>query len=200
MKPIGRKRQGRPKRGGASSEARLRGPWYVLWGARLLVGGSVIAVVLGAILLVNACNARFARVLVPGDVSVWLDPGSYSVFYEYPDSLAWSRTPEVEFLLQSPDGDRIVPLYPPGGEESQTEGTRVSVLLYNTSIDNPGSYELSAWYTGDQTRADIAITIGRGFSDRLVRFVGIIVFLLAGFGVWAGIAILVSRYFHPPAR
>jgi hypothetical protein len=194
-----------PKRGAKrpsgrrpTSEERLRGPWYVLWGARLLVGGLPIALTVGVGLLINACNGRFASVLVPGSTIVTLDPGVHSVYYEYPDSLPWSRTPEVEFELSSRVSDASVSLAPPREDESETQGSRVSVLLYRAEVSTPGVYELRAWYTRDDARPDIAVTIGRGPTERIQRAVVIVAVVVLGIAAWVLVAFLVSRYFHPP--
>jgi len=190
------------KKGGAASTAprdRLKGPWYILWGARLLVGGTPIAMCVGILLLSNACNTRFSSVVVPGSTTAILDAGSYSVYYEYPASLSWFQTPAVEFRLASAESGAAVPLFPPGGSESGTLGTRASELLYNADVQTPGVYELSAWYPTERSRSDVAIAVGRGPTDRLLRLVGIVAFTALGVLIWLLLALLISRYFHPPS-
>lgn len=194
-----RRRRG-GKAGGAASAPpdRLHGPWYIRWGARLLIGGLPIGLCVGILLLSNACNSRFIRVSVPGSGAATLDAGSYSIFYEYPASLAWYQTPEVEFRLASTESGSTVPLLPPGGSESGTEGTRASVLLYHADVQTPGVYELATWFTADQSRSDVAIAVGRGPTERLLRLLGIVVFTALGMVIWMLLAVLISRYFHPP--
>jgi hypothetical protein len=194
-------RQRGGKKGGTASTSppdRLHGPWYVLWGARLLVGGTPIALCAGILLLSSTCNARFVQVYVPGSAAAPLDAGSYSIYYEYPAALSWFQTPEVEFRLAAADGGAAVPLFPPGGSESGTAGTRASVLLYDADVPTSGAYDLTAWYPTEQARSDVAIAVGRGPTERLLRFLGIVVFGALGIVIWMLLAILVSRYFHPP--
>src|SRR5262249_1818394 len=151
------------------------------------------------LLLSNVCNSRFLRVTVPGSAAATLDAGSYSIFYEYPTSLPWSQTPEVEFRLASAESGSAVPLFPPGGSEGGTERARASELLYHAEVQTPGIYELATWFTADQSRSDVAIAVGRGPAERLLRLLGIVVFIVLGILVWMVLALLISRYFHPPS-
>jgi hypothetical protein len=194
-----RRRGGKPGGAASTSPDRLHGPWYIRWGARLLVGGTPIALCVGVLLLSNACNSRFVRVSVPGSGAAALDAGSYSIYYEYPTSLPWYLTPEVEFRLASAETGSAVPLFPPGGSESGTEGTRASVLLYNADVQTPAVYDLATWFTTDRSRSDVAIAVGRGPTERMLRLLGIVVFIVAGVLIWLLLAVLISRYFHPPS-
>jgi hypothetical protein len=197
---AGNKNQRRRRAGAAGPPSdRLRGPWYLRWGARGLVGGVPLSIILAAILLTVSCNHRFAKVFVPGSAEAWLDAGAYTIFYEYPERVSWWSTPEVGFTLTAVDSGVAVPLHEVQGHGWSTEGTRAYVPLYDVSVE-PGRHALSAWFTGESTRADIAIAIGRGPSERIGRFVWIVVVIVGGFALWIGLAVQVSRFMRrqPP--
>jgi hypothetical protein len=176
----------------------VHGPWYVRWGARLLVGGPLLGLIVVVAGLVEACNARFVQVAVPGSATVHLDPGAYSIFYEYPE---YARpVPVVEFSLVAQATGTGVELLPPEHRETQTVWTRKQVVLYDVDVEEAGGYELAAWYAPGTREATVAVALGRGPQERMLRLLGILAVIGGGAAVWVLIVWRVSRYFHPPRR
>lgn len=176
---------------------RLRGPWYVVWGARTLAMGLLGAVVLAVALLIGACYARFAEVAVPGSVDVWLAPGAYTVVYDYPGK--WVP-PEVHFTLTDVETGQAVLFQPPAMTETVTVLDRRTDSLYDVEIERAGIYRLAVQYAPGAAPADVVLALGRGPGDRFQRLLATVGVGVAGGALWVGVVVLLSRYFHPRRR
>ena len=97
------------------------------------------------------------QVVVPGSSDITLSqPGKYTVFYEY-RSMVGNRVystgetiPSIQVNLVSKDTGDEVPLSSASVNRTYAIGSRSGVGLFDFVIDQPGTYELSASYPGQQ--------------------------------------------------
>ena len=97
------------------------------------------------------------QVVVPGSSDITLSqPGKYTVFYEY-RSMVGNRVystgetiPSIQVNLVSKDTGDEVPLSSVSVNRTYAIGSRSGVGLFDFVIDQPGTYELSASYPGQQ--------------------------------------------------
>lgn len=166
--------------------------WLYVIGLAVIVIMSVVAIVLFVTgILGSAPDTRF---VVPGEQELeFKDTGEYSLFYEYQstvDGVTYSTAEHLTGMvvtLHSLDGSLEVPLEDASVSTTYTIGSRSGVLLANFSIDESGTYVLTAQYQDGRTAPDVVLAVGR-FSFVKMLLPGI---LLGFVGFVAGVLLLV---------
>lgn len=145
------------------------------------------------------------RVVVPDTVDITLtSTGRYTIFYEHRSTVDGRvfNTPEtlegLRISLTSRETGSLVPLTAPGSDVEYSMRGRSGYSALGFHIDQPGTYELSAFYEGGRQGPDVVLAIGQGVGRDLV--ISIIAGIGAVFVVLAGIGATLALTLVPRAR
>ncbi|HEY4376150.1 MAG TPA: hypothetical protein VGM93_03290, partial [Acidimicrobiales bacterium] len=141
---------------------------FVIGGLLLAVGiiGGIIAVVSGAVALVNAANARQH---VPISTNGWRQElthtGKLDLWYEADDAFGAHDVPDIDAEILTPSGRRIlVALFDRRGSGSFSESTsngRSSTLVGSFEADQAGTYQFTFSGPGiDNVSPDTRLGVG----------------------------------------
>lgn len=109
------------------------------------------------------------QVVVPGTHEIeLLEPGTYTMFYEYCsviDSKVYvtgeALPAEILVTLHQKAGDQHVDLQQPSMNNTYNMGGRAGMSLLEFKIDSPGTYIINARYAGDVEKPDIVLAVGQ---------------------------------------
>jgi hypothetical protein len=173
--------------------------WYVA-AVLVLVLGCFVATFLAIStlktypsLIENAYNDPLQKVEVPGEAVLELKrKGAYAVYYETAES-AINEPPTLDCaLISNSTGDEIplVPDYVPTNRY-MTKDDRVGVLVYSTTIQEPGRYTFSCGDSDQLVSNDVVLAIGPNYFFEFFRVAwNIGGSLLGGAGVLCASAVL----------
>jgi hypothetical protein len=174
------------------------GPSRWFYGLAVLIalaGSAVFIVFLFGTL--GGLTKGLQQVIVPGDHEMTFNKtGTYFVFYEYQsvvDGKVYSTGETVSGLqctvVHKASGKRIL-TGPASASSDYTMGGRAGKAILQFAIDEPGTYEFSAWY--EDGGPDIVLAVGQDFTMGL--FVSIFGGIAILFGSWiiAGIIFIIT--------
>jgi len=108
------------------------------------------------------------QVVVPGTHEIQLEEsGKYTVFYEYRsvvDNKVYSTGESLSGMivtLQSKEDSQEVAMSRPSGSSTYETGGRAGVSVLEFEIEEPGTYILTADYSGGRSGPDIVLAIGK---------------------------------------
>lgn len=146
--------------------------FYVLAGLVFVIGAVLFAVLLFKNL--SGLTDALIQVVVPGETDVTLsETGKYTIFYEYQSVVgnkvyATGELSGLQCALTSQETGAQLELSPPSGSSTYTLGGRAGRSIWAFSIDKPGTYQISAWYSEGQEGQEVVLTIGHGFAKKLM--------------------------------
>jgi len=172
-----------------SSAMGPRRSWYAFAVALALVGGC--GVVGAGMWHAYDKVTHMPRGVMPGDLELTLDSGSYTIFWEprsVVDNQAFvSQQASVRCQLASADGHQAK-LSSSGASVSYSMGSYKGQSLFDADVDQAGKYTLSC---ASDDGAKVVLAVGQGLGTTIVlTIVGGIV----GFG--AGVAIFLVVYYR----
>lgn len=168
---------------------------------RLWYGVAALVLVLGclaaAILIISTLTSYpslikeayknpLQKIEVPGEADIDLRrKGAYGVYSE--TALPKEGPPVLDCSLTSKTtGDDIplVPDYVPTNRYSTKDGSRVGVLIYSTTVENPGLHRLSCGYPDGRVSPNLVLAIGPNYIFEFLRVAwNLGVSVLGGLGV-----------------
>ena len=123
-------------------------------------------------LIKEACKSPLQKMEVPGEADIDLRrKGAYGVYYEAAHSPT-EGPPVLDCSLTSKTtGDDIplVPDYVPTNRYSTNDGNRVGVLIYSTTVKDPGIHKLSCDYPNGQKGPKLILAIGPNYFFEFLR-------------------------------
>lgn len=156
--------------------------WYSLAALVLVLGCLASAILIVSTLssypalITAAYNSPLKKVEVPGAVDLELSrEGAYAVYYEdnrgvYSHA---ERPPKLDCQLTSKRAGKDIPLVPdyvPTNRYATKDG-RVGVLVYSTTIENPGLHTLSCDYPDGRLSPKLVLAIGPNYFFEFFRVV-----------------------------
>jgi len=135
------------------------------------------------------------HVTVPGTSAITLkDAGKYTVFYEYNgnhEKLAnYSKTWKLNVTLTDKIRNQVVPISKASSKSNYSFIGHSGSSFLEFSIENPGTYELSA-VSQDNTDTNLTLALIQGFTSKiLITVFGSLIILFAT--ILVGILIIVS--------
>jgi len=171
--------------------------WYYALAVLVFVGGFVA---LGLFLWKNLSGVTegLQQVVVPGKVDLALaKPGKYTVFYEH-ESVVGNKiysTGEsvsgLECSLISARTGAAVRLSRSTVHSTYSMDGRSGTSFLDFSIDEPGTYELSAQYEEGREGPEVVLAVGQGFALKIVTAVfGGLAIVFGSMGVAVAIALV----------
>ena len=143
-------------------------------------------------LITEAYNSPRQNIEVPGAVDIELSrDGAYAVYYEEQRG-AYShaeRPPNLDCQLTSKMTGKEIPLVPDYVPTNQymTKDDRVGVLIYSTTIENPGLHTFSCNYPDGRVSPKLLLAIGPNYFFEFFRVVwNMGALILGGAGVLCG--------------
>jgi hypothetical protein len=123
-------------------------------------------------LIKEAYRNQLQKVEVPGEADIDLSrKGAYGVYYEAA-RVPIEGPPVLDCSLTSKTtGDDIplVPDYVPTNGYSTKDGSRIGVLIYSTTIKEPGPHTLSCDYSGGRVSPKLVLAIGPNYFFEFLR-------------------------------
>ncbi|MGQ9706321.1 MAG: hypothetical protein ACUVWP_04870 [bacterium] len=115
----------------------------------------------------------------PGKINITLQTsGKYTIYYEYQSVydgrvyLTGENLPSgLQFAVLSKETGANIPLTASTLKSSYSIGGRSGVSAFDLTIDKPGIYEITSWYSEGQSGPNVVMTIGQGFSANLLMIV-----------------------------
>lgn len=148
--------------------------WFYALAALVFVGGWVG---FGVLLFRNlwGLGKNLHQVVVPGRAEITLrDPGTYTIYYEHKSVVGdkvYSTAPELsglECAVTSKVTGARVPLSAARMSGNYEFDGRAGTSVFDFSIHDPGIYELSAEYSGDETGPEVVLAVGHDFTMGLL--------------------------------
>ena len=125
-------------------------------------------------LIAEAYKDPLQKVEVPGAVNLELSrKGAYAVYYKEDgssDSVA-EQPPNLDCQLTSKMTDKDIPLvldYVPTNRY-ETKDNRVGVLIYSTTVEDPGLHRLSCGYPDGRVSPKLILAIGPNYFFEFLR-------------------------------
>jgi hypothetical protein len=159
--------------------------------SRWYYGLAVLVFVVGAVFFVrilyknlSSLTDTLIQVIVPGEKEITLsDVGKYTIFYEYQSVVdgkiyVTGDLAGLQCALTSKETGANIELSRPTMSSTYAVGGRAGKSVLAFSIDQPGNYRFSAWYSEGQKGQEIVLAIGSGFTKKLTGtiFNGIAIF------------------------
>jgi hypothetical protein len=123
-------------------------------------------------LIREAYKSPIQKVEVPGEAEIDLSrKGAYAVYYESAHDPT-DGPPALDCSLTSKTtGDDIplVPDYVPTNRYSTKDGSRVGVLIYSTTINDPSLHTLSCAYPDGRVSPKLMLAIGQNYFFEFLR-------------------------------
>lgn len=156
--------------------------WWYFFAALVLALGCLIAAMLFnksglgdyPSFIAEAYKDPLQKVEVPGAVNLELSrKGAYAVYYEEDgssDSVA-EQPPNLDCQLTSKMTDKDIPLvldYVPTNRY-ETKDNRVGVLIYSTTVEDPGLHRLSCGYPDGRVSPKLILAIGPNYFFEFLR-------------------------------
>jgi len=179
--------------------------------SRLLFSAAALVFVLGCLgsamliipalssypsLIAGAYHNRLQKAEIPGEVDLHLErKGAYGVYYEGHEGAyihaEWPPTLECSLTSKTTGEDvPLVPDYVPTNRY-QTNSGRVGVLVYSTTIDEPGLHTLSCDYPDGRDGPKLTLAIGPNYFYKFLQVAwNIGSDLLRGVGILCGSFVL----------
>jgi hypothetical protein len=150
------------------------GRWYYGLAALIFViGGSLFVLLL--LKNLSGITEGLIQVIVPGEYEITLsEVGKYTIFYEYRsvvDNEIYATERQISGLqcaLTSQETEAQIELSPPSTNSRYTLGGRAGYSVLTFSIEKPGNYQFSAWYSEGQGDQEVVLAIGQGFMKKLM--------------------------------
>ncbi len=128
------------------------------------------------------------QLVVPERVDIRLEKtGKYTIYHEYRsviDNRVYAGSPQeipgLEIALISETTRTPIPIEESSVSSTYTVGSRSGISLFDFNIDEPGIYELSAFYPDGQFEPKVVLAVGHGFVENMIWTV------LQGLGVLFG--------------
>ncbi|MGD8815423.1 MAG: hypothetical protein PVI78_13200 [Anaerolineales bacterium] len=147
-------------------------------------------------LIAEAYHDQLQKAEIPGEADLYFErKGAYCIYYEGHEGAyihaEWPPTLECSLTSES-TGDVIslVPDYVPTNRYSTHDG-RVGVLIYSTTIDEPGLHSLSCDYPDERVGPKLTLAIGPNYFYEFLHVVWILgADLLRGAGILCGSFVL----------
>lgn len=169
--------------------------WYVLAGAIVAVGFSLMAALL--IWQLPYLTKGMQRVVMPGEASLILEPGTYTIFNEYRTQV------DGKFYSGAPLDGLVLKIVGPNGSELDLDepmssrysvGGRHGVAAYAFTVTEPGPHTLKAKYEEGGRGYKVVLAVGQGFVTAILVLVfGCLSLVFGSIGIAAAIAVPVHR-------
>jgi len=153
---------------------------------RLWYGAAILVLMLGCLtsaiitistlssypsLISAAYKSPLRKVEVPGEVEIDLSRrGAYGVYLEAAH-VPIEGPPALDCNLNSKTSGDDIPLVPDyvPTNRYETQDDRVGVLIYSTTVDDPGLYRLSCEYPDGRARSKLMLAIGPNYFFEFLR-------------------------------
>lgn len=155
--------------------------WYSVAALVLVLGCLAAAVLIISTLasypslIKEAYKSPLQKVEVPGEAEIDLrSKGAYGVYYEghkgaYTHA-EWPPTLDCNLTSKTTGEDiPLVPDYVPTNRYSTKDGSQVGVLIYSTTIKDPGSHTLSCDYPDGRHGPTLTLAIGPNYFFEFLR-------------------------------
>jgi hypothetical protein len=148
-------------------------------------------------LIADAYKGPLQKVEIPGEADLELSrKGAYAVYYERHKAsyihAEWPPTLDCS-LTSKMTGKNIflVPDYVPSNQYSTKDGDQVGVLIYSTTVEDPGLHTLSCDYADGRVNPKLVLAIGPNYIFEFLRLAwNLGCSILAGVGVLCGSGVL----------
>lgn len=147
--------------------------YYILAAVVLLIGIALPAWAMVS-LLGGVLKPPISTIIVPGEGEVLLEKaGKYVICYEHRSVINGKvyvgpeAPPGLECRLVSKATGQEVSLKATFGSYSYTHGSREGVAVWDINVNQPGTYELSAWYPeGVEGPEEVVLVVNEDFPWR----------------------------------
>ena len=163
------------ERGGFNMEQQKLRPgrfWYGIAAVIFLFGAvSGVWMVFRA---VAGIPDQLVRIMIPGSARIELDKsGTFTIYHEY-RSYIDGQLYETEGSLNgltctvcSESGD-VIPVFPNTMSENYSLGSREGEAIFKFTIQNPGSYQITAGYSDGRSHPRAMLAIGRNIVGNMM--------------------------------
>ena len=173
------------------------GRWYYGLGGAVLVAGCVY---FGVFLWQNISRIgeNLTQLVAPGKSQLTLSkPGKYTIFHEYQSVVGnkvYSTSRELSGLecsLVSMSTGAEIALSPSAMNSTYSLRSRSGVSVLDFQIESPGTYELSAQYSGGREGPEVVLAVGQGFAEDIFKTVfGALGILFGSIGLAVAIIVI----------
>ncbi len=166
---------------------RPRALWYWI-GAACIVAGLVAAVVLGVRSVVGADDKidSFPRVDIPGRATIDLEPGTYTLYHEFPGAADDVGRPAPTVIVTDPEGEEVPIGFSLGTQTYAISGNE-GISMGELRIWTRGPHEV---FVRGEPRFGERVAIGKGVVGDII--LGVFAALgLAALGILVGLTILI---------
>ncbi len=133
-------------------------------------------------------DTDLVQLVVPERVDIRLEKtGKHTIYHEYRsviDNRVYASSPQeisgLEISLISETTRTPIPIEESSVSSTYTVGSRSGISLFDFNIDEPGTYELSAFYPDGQLEPKVVLAVGHGFVGNIIWTV------LQGLGILFG--------------
>ena len=170
--------------------------FYVIGFAIIIIGIPLFAILVFSSInnIIGDSNSAVSgdndliQLVVPGRGDIRLEKtGKYTIYHEYRsaiDNRVYSSPLQaisgLEIALVSKTTGTPIPIDEPSVSSTYSVGSRSGISLFDFNIDEPGTYELSAFYPNGQLEPMLVLAVGHGFVGKIVWTV------LQGVGILLG--------------
>jgi hypothetical protein len=119
------------------------------------------------------------RVVVPGAERVELsETGTYTVFYEYESTVDGQQfstgqsVPPLAIEVHRVDDGAEINVGPSRGSTTYDVGNYAGRSIASFSVDEPGTYEISAEYTDGSDGPEVVLAVGEGVDRGILTSIG----------------------------
>lgn len=157
--------------------------WGYCFAASVLALGCLIAAILFnksglgdyPSLIADAYKSPLQKVEIPGEADLVLArKGAYAVYYERHKgsyiNAEWPPTLDCSLTSKTTGEDvPLVPDYVPSNQYSTKDGDQVGVLIYSTTVEDPGLHTLSCDYADGRLSPKLVLAVGPNYFFEFLR-------------------------------
>lgn len=156
-------------------DEKIRPGVWLYWLAGFILAAGITVFVVLLVTSIAGIGGAYKQVVVPGRVELTLEnKGTYNIFHEY-RSVVGNKIYDTDksinglkCMLTKKSTSESIPLSVPFGNSNYEIDGREGNSVFEFTIDEPGTYELSAYYDGNQDGPETVLAVGQGFFSSLI--------------------------------
>lgn len=150
--------------------------FYVIGFAIIIIGIPLFAILVFSSINNIVGDNDLVQLVVPSRGDIRLEKtGKYTIYHEYRsviDNRVYSSSPQeisgLEIALVSKTTGMPIPIVEASVSSTYSVGSRSGISLFDFNIDEPGTYELSAFYPDGHTEPKVVLAIGHGLVGKII--------------------------------